>query len=102
MTVPILYCLTLNIEDREHNSGYNQSEVNTMDGRFRRKERIEERREERREQRIIRNLNAAIEELREAKRFVMRDRFEAAEEEIEDALRFICRALRDIRCEEII
>jgi prefoldin subunit 5 len=47
-------------------------------------------------QNAIRDLDAAIAELREARQFVVNNRFESAENEIGDALRFIGRAIRQI------
>lgn len=49
-----------------------------------------------RRKRVIRQLNAAIAELKEAKQFVKRRKFEAAEAEIGDSLQFTGKALRSI------
>jgi ribosomal protein L22 len=46
--------------------------------------------------RAIRELRHSIEELREAIRFLRRNKFERAEDEISDALRFEAKALRRI------
>ncbi|MCL6548884.1 MAG: hypothetical protein K6T30_08245 [Alicyclobacillus sp.] len=55
-----------------------------------------------RRSRAIRSINAAIRELREAKRFVRLHRLELAEDELADSLKDIAKAIRAINRKELL